>query len=119
MPIFSVYIEAPLFDFIQDDGTPIKANGYRSLLYVLKELLSHLLSHLQKHAKERGNVFYSSADALSNITAYTRAMQVKNCSHCFRFSLDFHPSIHISIHAQDVNLVNIHVSSVLTLQLLH
>ena len=70
-----------MFDFIQDDGIPIKANGYHSLLYVLKEFLSHLLSHLQKHAKERGNVFYSPADSLSNITAYTRAMQVRNCSH--------------------------------------
>ena len=76
LPPLSLFLGAPKFDFVQPDGTPVKANGFRSLLCVLKELLSCLLFYLQKYARERGGLFYNTADSLSNITAHARALQV-------------------------------------------
>uniref|UniRef100_A0A1X7TZZ6 Hormone-sensitive lipase n=1 Tax=Amphimedon queenslandica TaxID=400682 RepID=A0A1X7TZZ6_AMPQE len=72
---FTLYCRAPKFDFVQPDGTHVKANGFRSLLCVLKELLSCLLYYLQKYARDRGGLFYNAADSLSNITAHARALQ--------------------------------------------
>lgn len=66
------------YDFINPDGTRVKNNGFRSMLYILQKLLEYLLENLQKCARERGGLFYSAADHLSTLTAFVRAFQVSN-----------------------------------------
>ena len=69
------------YDFVHANGLQVKANGYRSLLFLLRCCLLQLHGALQKCAKERGSIFYLPVDHLSNITAYTRALQVSACDH--------------------------------------
>jgi hormone-sensitive lipase len=70
-----IYLDASKFDFINYNGEPVKANGYRSLLNVLKSLLTHLMDHLHKYARERNKKFSNIAESLSNIVSYVRALQ--------------------------------------------
>ena len=58
------------------DGTHVKGNGYRSLLQVLNSLLLQLHQILQKCAKERSSMFFLPGDLISNLTAYSRALEV-------------------------------------------
>ena len=67
---------APNYDLINDDGTHVKGNGYRSLLQVFMALLDQLVTHLQKSARDRGGLLYTPAKDLSILTADTRALQV-------------------------------------------
>lgn len=64
------------YDFINPDGSRVKGNGFRSLLFVLQKLLERVLESLQKCSRERGGMFYSVNDHLSTLTAVTRALQV-------------------------------------------
>ena len=66
------------FDFVHTSGERVEANGYRSLLYVLKCCLLELHKFLVKCAKDRSGVFFIPGDSLSNITAYTRALEVRS-----------------------------------------
>ena len=64
------------FDFINSDGSRVKGNGYRSMLFILSCVLQPLHNCLQKAAKERGGVFYSSVDHYNAISSHCRALQV-------------------------------------------
>lgn len=64
------------FDFINTDGSRVKGNGYRSMLFLLSCVLQPLHNSLQKAAKERGGVFYSPVDHYNTISSHCRALQV-------------------------------------------
>ena len=69
-------LAAPKYDFINEDGTHVKGNGYRSLIHILKSILEQLVSHLQRSARDRGSLLYAALDDLSTLTADTRTIQV-------------------------------------------
>ena len=88
------------FDFINPDGTVVKANGYRSVLFLLQCCLRQLHGCLQEGIRKRENVFAHSVDCLNNVNAHCRALKVRNylTSFFFLHTLDtFHPSLSSSL----------------------
>ena len=64
------------------DGSRVKGNGYRSMLFLLSCVLQPLHNALQKAAKERGGVFYTPVDHYNTISSYCRALQVRYVGVC-------------------------------------
>ena len=64
------------YDFVHSDGKVVKGNGYRSLLFLLSCLLQPVCDLVVKISKNVGNLTFSSVDAINNLCAYCRALQV-------------------------------------------
>ena len=75
---FSSLASSRRFDFVHVDGKCVKANGYRSMLFLLQSCLLLLHTALQKCAKERGGLFYKPEDHFTTIAAHCRAFQVSS-----------------------------------------
>lgn len=82
---FTLFNNNCRYDFVNSDGSQVKANGFRSILFLLSSCLQTLLDALQKEAKERGGFFYSAIHHLDKLCIYCRALQVL----CFMLSFTF------------------------------
>ncbi len=64
------------YDFVNVDGTVVKGNGYRSLLFLLSCLLQPVCDLVVKISKNVGSLTFSSVDAINNMCCYCRGLRV-------------------------------------------
>ena len=67
------------YDFVNPDGSIVKANGFRTVLFLLSSCLQLLLDGLQRAMKQRSTMFYSPVNHLKSLFVHCRALQVCVC----------------------------------------
>ena len=71
------------YDFVDAKGVAVKANGYRSLLYVMFRLLELVLQSIQKTAKKDGANFmlmFQSTEHIKALSLHSSALHVRSRS---------------------------------------
>ena len=70
-----ISLQAPHYDFIDANGTRVRGNGYRSILFVFKSCCERLVKHLKACSKEREGVFNSAFGHFKSIAPHASAFK--------------------------------------------
>ncbi len=69
------------YDFVGMNGIPVKANGYRSMLFLMFSLLQQLLQCLQKCAKDRTKFRVPVNDMITSLSLHCNGLHVRTLQH--------------------------------------